>query len=133
MVHGPCGSINPNLSCMQNGVCKYFYPKDFNDETVLGDDAYPEYRRRSPEDGGQRFRKHYNGLKVKIDNRNIKQVAAGIWVHPSMIFASKLRLEPKGQCGPLWTYDSQRHRRRDFSIGDNTCYQQSLVNDSLDI
>ena len=80
--------------------------------------------------------KNINFAKIfflKIENRIIKQVAAGIWVHPSMIFASKLRLEPKGQCGPLWTYDSQRHRRRDFGIRDNRCYLQSLVNDSPDI
>lgn len=50
MVYGPCRSINPNLSCMKNRTCKYFYPKDFNHKIILRDDVYPEYRRRLPED-----------------------------------------------------------------------------------
>ena len=42
-----------------------------------------------------------------MENRIIKEVAVGIWVHPSMIYAYKLRLEPRGQCGPPLTFDWQ--------------------------
>nr|GMD68303.1 uncharacterized protein LOC109176597 [Ipomoea batatas] len=52
MIHGPCGSLNPTFSCMvqkregKNRCCKSKYPKSFSNETVLGDDSYPIYRRR---------------------------------------------------------------------------------------
>ncbi|XP_073059568.1 uncharacterized protein [Primulina eburnea] len=49
MIHGPCGSINPNCPCMVNGKCKNF-PKPFVEYTSRGNDSYPLYRRR---EGGQ--------------------------------------------------------------------------------
>ncbi|XP_073296895.1 uncharacterized protein [Primulina huaijiensis] len=50
MIHGPCGSINPNCPCMINGKCKKNFPKPFVEFTSRGNDSYPLYRRR---DGGQ--------------------------------------------------------------------------------
>ena len=42
-----------NTSESRSGECKKQYPRAFNSETVLGDsDIYPNYRRRSPRDGG---------------------------------------------------------------------------------
>ncbi|RXK40560.1 hypothetical protein M231_02212 [Tremella mesenterica] len=46
MLHGPCGPVNPSCPCMTSGQCKSRYPRPFQDETSLGDDGYPTYRRR---------------------------------------------------------------------------------------
>ena len=45
MVHGPCGSLNPNAPCMQDGVCSKGYPKDFCENTVATLNGYPMYKR----------------------------------------------------------------------------------------
>jgi len=49
MIHG-CGK-----RCYKEGsdVCSKGYPKPFNEQTTHGTDTYPNYRRRSPADGGQ--------------------------------------------------------------------------------
>ena len=69
MQHGPCGRQNPHAPCMQeDGTCKRKYPKPFRATTSKSDDdVYPEYRRRSPEMGGQTHQ--YKGRTV--DNSNI--------------------------------------------------------------
>ncbi|XP_021713446.1 uncharacterized protein LOC110681600 [Chenopodium quinoa] len=66
MMHGPCGLLNPECSCMRkNGKttsCKYGYPKQYSGETTTNDEGYPTYRRRNT---GER-------LKVRgamLDNR----------------------------------------------------------------
>jgi len=50
MLHGPCGTANPNAPCMLNGKhkgkCDKRYPKAFCDETLSEVDGYPIYRRR---------------------------------------------------------------------------------------
>ncbi|KAK9706454.1 hypothetical protein RND81_07G125800 [Saponaria officinalis] len=50
MMHGPCGQLNPDCSCMKHkkslGRCKYVYPKSFTSETTKNDDGYLVYRRR---------------------------------------------------------------------------------------
>lgn len=51
MIHGQCGSLNPNLPCMPDGKCTKRYPKDLLAKTITRNDGYPLYR-RSPEDGG---------------------------------------------------------------------------------
>ncbi|XP_021766979.1 uncharacterized protein LOC110731425 [Chenopodium quinoa] len=57
MMHGPCGSLNPDCPCMRTryGVqtCKNKYPKQFADETTNNKDGYPIYRRR---DTGERVK-----------------------------------------------------------------------------
>ena len=73
MVHGPCGSINPDSPCMEDGRCSKSYPKQFKADTQLGADSYPLYRRRSPEDGGQvatiNMRVMGSRITQEIDNR----------------------------------------------------------------
>ncbi|XP_021953572.1 uncharacterized protein LOC110850450 [Folsomia candida] len=46
MLHGPCGNLKPNASCMEDGECKKKFPKDFNDVTKSNNKGYPTYRRR---------------------------------------------------------------------------------------
>ena len=46
MMHGPCGELNKNNSCMVDGECKNHYPRRFCSKTMQGNDAYPLYRRR---------------------------------------------------------------------------------------
>ena len=44
MVHGPCGSLNPNSPCMIDGKCNKDFPKYFCNETIFEDiDGYPKY------------------------------------------------------------------------------------------
>ncbi|XP_073049041.1 uncharacterized protein [Primulina eburnea] len=50
MIHGPCGSMNPNCPSVVNGKCKKNFPKPFVEYTSRGNDSYPLYQRR---EGGQ--------------------------------------------------------------------------------
>ncbi len=64
MMHGPCGARNPKCPCTENGVCTKDYPKEFREETSLGSNSYPEYRRRN--DG-----RTFNKKGVDLDNRDV--------------------------------------------------------------
>ncbi|XP_057419198.1 uncharacterized protein LOC130713450 [Lotus japonicus] len=46
MLHGPCGSGFSKSPCMSNGKCTKFFPKNFQETTIIDDDGYPVYRRR---------------------------------------------------------------------------------------
>jgi hypothetical protein len=63
MIHGPCGAINPQCPCMENNKCTKRYPRQLLQNTETGDDGYPLYRRRSPEDGGIKAK-----IKMRIGN-----------------------------------------------------------------
>ncbi|PAA80832.1 hypothetical protein BOX15_Mlig019542g1 [Macrostomum lignano] len=53
MLHGPCGQqLNSTASCMENGKCSKRYPREFLADTIVQEDGYPHYRRRSVEMGG---------------------------------------------------------------------------------
>ncbi|XP_061394301.1 uncharacterized protein LOC133329850 [Musca vetustissima] len=69
MVHGPCGSINPNSPCMVDGKCTKKYPRQLLKETISSIDGYPLYRRRSVEDGGKSTTVKDRNIDVDIDNR----------------------------------------------------------------
>lgn len=50
MMHGPCGSKNPNNVCMQGSFmrrCRNNYPKKWSSRTTHRDNTYPTYRRRN--------------------------------------------------------------------------------------
>lgn len=66
MIHGPCGVVNPDSKCMENGKCTKGFPKPFCEQTTMGDDGFPRYRRR---DNGVGFWKQVRGQQFFIDNR----------------------------------------------------------------
>ncbi|GBO16887.1 hypothetical protein AVEN_37527-1 [Araneus ventricosus] len=49
MIHGPCGTLNPNLPCMREGVCTKKYPKEFREKTEENINGYPMYQRKCTE------------------------------------------------------------------------------------
>jgi hypothetical protein len=62
MIHGPCGELNPNSSCMFDGKCSKGYPKDYEPHTRENVDGYPRYRRRC---NGRSFKVR----NIALDNR----------------------------------------------------------------
>ena len=72
-LHGPCGrTINSSRPCMEGeGLqkhCSKSFPKKFADATIVREDAYPEYRRRSPEQGGRTHTIKLFGKDFVADN-----------------------------------------------------------------
>ena len=52
MLHHDCEG-DSTASCMEDGVCRFHYPKHFVPETTYDEQQiYPEYRRRAPDAGG---------------------------------------------------------------------------------
>ncbi|KAI5442706.1 hypothetical protein KIW84_011659 [Lathyrus oleraceus] len=47
MMHVPCGLARLSSPCMKNKKCSKFYPKKFNETTIVDYDGFPQYRRRS--------------------------------------------------------------------------------------
>ena len=70
MMHGPCDS---SYACQSNGdgYCKYGFPKDYKSTTELSEDAYPLYRRRSPEEGGNSFFKYKKNKRIQYTNADV--------------------------------------------------------------
>ncbi|KAL6648338.1 hypothetical protein ACP70R_012562 [Stipagrostis hirtigluma subsp. patula] len=63
MMHGPCGTLNPNCPYTKDrDSCKNHYPRAFSETTLQGKDSYPIYRRR--QDGRQETVRN-----VLLDNR----------------------------------------------------------------
>ncbi|UYV73325.1 hypothetical protein LAZ67_10002729 [Cordylochernes scorpioides] len=69
MIHGPCGAINNNSPCMKDGKCTKRYPRDLHAETITGVDGYPQYRRRSTQDGGKCITIKVPNIDIEVDNR----------------------------------------------------------------
>ncbi|XP_026475684.1 uncharacterized protein LOC113380823 [Ctenocephalides felis] len=68
MIHGPCGAVNPQSPCMVDGKCSKRYPRQLTAETVTGNDGYPLYRRRSPDDNGQAVTTKVKRMDFVVDN-----------------------------------------------------------------
>ncbi|XP_061393216.1 uncharacterized protein LOC133328686 [Musca vetustissima] len=102
MVHGPCGTINPNSPCMVDGKCTKKYPRQLLKETISGIDGYPLYRRRSVEDGGKRTTVKARNIDVDIDNR---------WIVPNDSFAKTL-LYAEVPTYFTWNASSKKFQRR---------------------
>ncbi|XP_055307038.1 uncharacterized protein LOC129571291, partial [Sitodiplosis mosellana] len=89
MIHGPCGEFNPNSPCMIDGKCSKRFPRELISETITGNDGYPLYRRRSPNDNGHTATLKIRNRDVTVDNR---------WVVPyspllSNIFEAHINVE----------------------------------------
>ncbi|XP_066453866.1 uncharacterized protein [Eleutherodactylus coqui] len=81
MLHGPCGTINNYSPCMKDGKCTKRYPRDLHAETITRNDGYPQYRRRSTEDGGKLITLKVHNNDIEVDNR---------WVVPYSPLLSKM-------------------------------------------
>ena len=57
--------------CQQDGACKDHFPFDFLNETFIAEDAYPQYRRRSPMSGGHTCSKRYERKQTTVTNQNV--------------------------------------------------------------
>ncbi|AQK59598.1 hypothetical protein ZEAMMB73_Zm00001d053542 [Zea mays] len=86
MMHGPCGSLNPNCPCTKGHVsCKNHYPRPFSDTTLQGKDSYPIYKCR--DDGRKekvrgceldnRWVVPYNPYLLRLFNCHINVEACG--------------------------------------------------------
>ena len=72
-IHGPCGVLYRNQRCMTLGdpghkKCAKEFPKKLLKNTIVVEDGYPQYRRRSPADGGQAVTKLVNREPININN-----------------------------------------------------------------
>ena len=65
MIHKPCGILAKNNTCMIDGACSKRFPKSFCNNTSDSSNGYPLYKRRNPENGGN---KYVNNQDIVIDN-----------------------------------------------------------------
>ncbi|XP_050339716.1 uncharacterized protein LOC126766058 [Bactrocera neohumeralis] len=68
MIHGPCGPLNMNSPCMIDRKCSKRYPRPLTSDTITGNDGYPLYRRRSPNDNGHTAMIRMQNQDIVIDN-----------------------------------------------------------------
>ena len=77
MIHGPCGTLNRNSPCMVDGQCTKGFPKQFLQCTEQGNDSYPKYRRRKPDDGCCT-----GTINMRQYGQQIEQEVTNQWVVP---------------------------------------------------
>ena len=64
MLHGPCETVKPKAPCMVDRKCGKHYPKEFNENTIYGENGYPQYARPN---NGRTVRKNNHDY----DNRHV--------------------------------------------------------------
>ena len=92
MVHGPCGDFNKSAPCMKEDKrdsnklkCCHNFPKAFIQHTEQGNDTYPKYRRRDPDNGG------HVGTKVVTQlGKQVHQEIDNRWVVPYCPFLLRM-------------------------------------------
>ena len=62
-LHNPCGSLNPHAPCMENGVCKFGFPFEYQEHTIDTEDGYPLYQRLKPD--GDKFIERDKSVSLK--------------------------------------------------------------------
>ncbi|KAL7287204.1 hypothetical protein TKK_0018635 [Trichogramma kaykai] len=68
MVHGPCGTIKKDFPCMKDSKCTKCYPKVMHTDIITGNGGYPQYRRRSIDNGGKLITVKVKNLDFEVDN-----------------------------------------------------------------
>ena len=75
MIHGPCGMLNPALSCMKTPkdggeqTCSKRFPKEFQEITIANGDSYSEYRRKPPGPDESPWNMRIGNRDIFLDNR----------------------------------------------------------------
>ena len=76
-MHGPCGDhcVAPHsqpacCATSNNGQCRRYFPKDFQEETTCTEDGYPIYRRRENAHNLP-YRPCIRKKDVALDNRRV--------------------------------------------------------------
>lgn len=64
MIHCPCSVANTSSPCMKDGKCSRYYPRNFQNSTIVDQDGYPNHRKRG---NGHIIVKN----SVTIDNHNV--------------------------------------------------------------
>jgi hypothetical protein len=87
MIHGPCGLSNMSSPCMPTGKCSKYYPKNYQQETIVDQDGYPVYRRRA------------NGHTIEksgktMDNRHVVPYNASLLIK----YQAHINMEWCNQC-----------------------------------
>ena len=71
MLHGPCGTLDPNCVRMDKGECTQKFPKDFSPHTIFSDNGYTLYRRR---DDGRVFMKMGKPLESSTQSTVVAEI-----------------------------------------------------------
>jgi hypothetical protein len=64
MMHGPCGQDKTSSPCMKNDQCSKFFPKKYQEKTIVDHEGFPVYRRRP---NGHTIEKS----GIELDSRNV--------------------------------------------------------------
>jgi hypothetical protein len=126
MLHGPCGSANPNAPCMKDGKCTKKYPRQFNEMTTSDGDGYPIYRRR---DNGETF--HKDRIDYEFTNRDVIPYNAYL----SQMFNCHINVEIASSIGAvkyLYKYIYKGHDRTAMSIQQEEVMPVDEIQDYLD-
>ncbi|XP_070141644.1 uncharacterized protein [Drosophila kikkawai] len=121
MIHGPCGVHNPGSVCMKNGNCTKRFPRPLTAETISGNDGYPLYRRRSPDDNGK-----WIELMVKRNETNVTVIVDNRWIVPycpllSKTFSTHCNVEYCNSIKSIkyvWKYGNKGNDMAVFGIAD---------------
>jgi ATP-dependent DNA helicase PIF1 len=90
MLHGPCTKEYPRAQCLKDGrgiagCCSKRYPKEFREQTSMGSQGYPDYRRRKEGPEAFTFKKKLR----RGDGQFVEFEYTNEWVVPYNPFLSK--------------------------------------------